>query len=583
MDAPDPALYAPDLAALCDALDRAAPRLRAEIADLTSAWMEPTLRQLDAARPDRYPKSFSDPIWGVIELMPWEVVLLDSPLLQRLRGVRQLGLSHLVYPGALHDRLEHTRGVVEAAERMMRALERNAAHHRRFGGEAALPAISRADRASVRLAALLHDAGHGPFSHASEYVLAGLLPEDFERAAAVLHRFYNDTSPPAPGEVLSCLLILSPAVRAVFDHPRFAPLAEPVDPAEAQGAALIPRVLARILGSGRCVDAPCVAGLISGPIDADKLDYMSRDSHHAGLPLGHDLSRLISKLEVIPTPQGGVMGIAQSGVAAYEQMIMARALLYDRIYYHHKVRAAEAMVKRLIAACEEERGVPLTLRELFSEHPDDAVVCLLGGLYRAEGFTPGGPRARALADALRRREIHCRAFAFSRRAHPEPDRWPALAAALQSDEGRRRIEAEILGIARALAPLLPGQAALLPLLDPGAVIVDLPPARPVAKPARPLTRTEDGLIGTPNLFFDPARWSDAWEEQKRSGFVFAPRPLLPLIAAAAAIVFAREFGLPRSDAALHLAKTRDLVPPEWFDTAVDHRLCTREIARMLQP
>lgn len=80
--------------------------------------------------------------------MPWETVLLDSFLLQRLRGVRQLGMAHLVYPGAGHDRLEHVKGVVEAAERMIRALERNADHRRRFGDDQDknVPEVSAEDR-----------------------------------------------------------------------------------------------------------------------------------------------------------------------------------------------------------------------------------------------------------------------------------------------------------------------------------------------------------------------------------------------------------------------------------------------------
>ena len=88
---------------------------------LAEEWTKPALSRLSSSQPHAgYPKTFNDPVWGVVELMPWETVLLDSPLLQRLRGVRQLGMAHLVYPGAGHDRLEHVKGVVEAAERMIR-------------------------------------------------------------------------------------------------------------------------------------------------------------------------------------------------------------------------------------------------------------------------------------------------------------------------------------------------------------------------------------------------------------------------------------------------------------------------------
>jgi hypothetical protein len=108
-------------------LEEAAPRITKEIESLIEPWCEIILKNLDRARSrESFPKTINDPIWGVIELYPWEVCLLNSPLLQRLRGVRQLGLANLVYPGACHSRLEHSLGVLEAAERMIRALERNA-------------------------------------------------------------------------------------------------------------------------------------------------------------------------------------------------------------------------------------------------------------------------------------------------------------------------------------------------------------------------------------------------------------------------------------------------------------------------
>lgn len=135
-------------------------------------WTQPVLEFLDRKKAGHgFPKTFNDPIWGVITLYPWETVILDSPLLQRLRGVRQLGMAHHVYPGAGHDRLEHSRGVVEAAERMLRALNRNAEFRREFGKDRdeAIPNATKLDQVSTRLGALLHDIGHGSFSHATEY------------------------------------------------------------------------------------------------------------------------------------------------------------------------------------------------------------------------------------------------------------------------------------------------------------------------------------------------------------------------------------------------------------------------------
>src|SRR5262249_50057658 len=151
----------------------------------------------------------------------------------------------------------------------------------------------------------------------------------------------------APGEIVAVLLILSEPLRQVFESPNL-------------GATDLPgrlpfSICARILGSRDFLDAGYLSGIISGPLDADKLDYMARDCHHAGLPIGLDLHRLISKLEVVtvtpdatsipemraraetsPHKRYHEIGISLSGLGAYEQLIVGRAILYDRLYYHHK-------------------------------------------------------------------------------------------------------------------------------------------------------------------------------------------------------------------------------------------------------
>jgi hypothetical protein len=87
------------------------PKLWAEFSRLTEEWLAPALRSLETGRVPQH-KSINDAVWGVVDLTAWEVLLLDTPLLQRLRGTHQLGMAHLVYPGATHTRLEHTIGVL---------------------------------------------------------------------------------------------------------------------------------------------------------------------------------------------------------------------------------------------------------------------------------------------------------------------------------------------------------------------------------------------------------------------------------------------------------------------------------------
>src|SRR5690349_21538699 len=116
-------------------LCEAGPDLTSAVDGLVGVYIEPAMADVarGKARAIDFPKVVNDPIWGTIELRPWEVVVLDSPLLQRLRGIRQLGMAHLVYPSAGHDRLQHSCGVVEAAQRIVSALAHNAQNRRLFG------------------------------------------------------------------------------------------------------------------------------------------------------------------------------------------------------------------------------------------------------------------------------------------------------------------------------------------------------------------------------------------------------------------------------------------------------------------
>ena len=581
----------------------------------------PALERLCSPRSHAgYPKTFNDPVWGTVELLPWETVLLDSPLLQRLRGVRQLGMAHLVYPGAGHDRLEHSRGVVEAAERIIRALDRNAAHRRRFGRDydEQVPEVSDQDRCATRLAALLHDIGHGPFSHATERLIEARHESEFRCANDVLRESFEGVGSIAPSETIATLIILSDAMKKVLTHPGLGtavpePLSLPV------------AIAARILGSRSCLRAGYLSGIISGPVDADKLDYMARDSHHAGLPLGIDLTRLISKLEVVVvTPENAPepkhrerarqnpgqrfyeMGISQAGLGSYEQLIIARVLLYDRLYYHHKIRAAESMLQGLIRLAEEERKESYSIKALFSGLSDDVFLGIIGGEIEMPGaesgvepvpiaLGSGGERSRSMARDIRERRIYFRAYAFAARfiagLHGLPREeeqntralmWQGLLRKLRTVEGCQDVAKKIHDKAIDLAKVIPALAEPTNALRPEEIRVDLPFNNVVAQGGNILTRSDGGHIGTPNLFFDPERWSQAYEEQKQCGFVFTPRRQVPLVALAARIVFFETFDLVMTEQADRASKTVDLVCDEWFTVARDHGLCSAECAEALR-
>ena len=569
-----------------------------------SAWSGPILERLcRSGLTHKFPKTVNDPIWGVIELYHWENLILDSPLLQRLRGVRQLGMAHYVYPGAVHTRLEHTLGVVEAAERMIRALQRNAEHHKRFGDrpDTLVPLPTDMDIYSTRLAGLFHDSGHGAFSHVTEGLLRRCFSAEFERVEEMLRQNFEGVTKIATAETVSVLIVLCDSMRQVFEHPRFGALPNAVD--------LAPAIAARILGSRSCLTATYLSGVISGPLDADKIDYMARDSHHSGLPIGLDMNRLISKLEVIiVTPQTAFnpelleraaaainqrfyeMGISLSGLGAYEQMIIGRVILYDRLYYHHKVRAAEAMIRQLIKVAEDE-GRPFLFQELLGAVSDDAMVGVLAGSLRSESMPSGANRSRSVGTAISNRAIYHRAFAFAARflggldGLPDQEQkdtramlWNGVLEALTSEDECRKLATEIYERAMKMAECLPEMQSLADGLTADLILIDLPVNKAVVRGGDILTCDERGVVGTPNLYFDPEKWSQAYEQQKQVGFVFTPSRYIPLVALSSRILFFERFDMIMTPSGESVSKTAGVVKSEWMTKVAANGLCTAECA-----
>jgi HD superfamily phosphohydrolase len=575
-----------------------APNLTASLSTLLQGWVPPIIKNLDCRRSrDGFPKIVNDPVWGVIELYPWEVAILDSPLLQRLRGIRQLGFAHTVYPGASHSRLEHTLGVVEASERMMRALARNASHHKQFGKDReSVPDVEDFDRYSTRLAALLHDLGHGPFSHATEEAMRACASEEFDRINDFLREELEGVTKIAASETLAVLIVLSNEMKGVFEHRHLEAVPESTQLAAA--------VAARILGSRSLLKAGYLSGVVSGPLDADKLDYMGRDSHHSGLPVGLDIDRLISKLEVVvirpdnaPDPDLRVraeaspakriyeMGISLAGVGAYEQMIIGRVILYDRLYHHHKIRAAESMVRLLIRVSNEERRSPLRIHEFLASLSDESFVGVLGGLQSSDQIESGGQRAATVATALLGRQLYHRTYAFAARfisgLEGVPDEEKDENRALLFDpilrmsideEKRKQFEFEIYRCAKKLAANIPGLSS--DELHAEEIIIDLPQSRAVVTGNDILTRTETGDIAEPSLFFDPERWAKAYEAQKIVGYVLAPRHHGGLVAAAASIVFYEQYMVVMNRDADRASKSVGFANKDWIRVAAEKGLCS---------
>ena len=237
-----------------------------------------------------------DPLWNNIRLEPEALAVIDTPAVQRLRYVRQLGHAFLVYPGATHSRFEHALGAYHLARRALAQLEETLGR----------PPVEPIELRRLKLAALLHDIGHYPFSHALEE--AGL-PRHETLAARQL----------ASGELATQL--------------------------ERLGVGPEP-LLALIQGRGD----GALSGLVAGSLDVDKLDYLSRDAWMCGVPYGMiDVDRLLASLTLVPGTDGRpVVAVHDKGLAALESLLFAKYQMYRNVYWHHAVRSATAMFKRLV-------------------------------------------------------------------------------------------------------------------------------------------------------------------------------------------------------------------------------------------
>jgi uncharacterized protein len=282
-------------------------------------------------------KIIKDPVHGYVEVEDFALALLDSLPLQRLRHIRQLGFSYLVYPGANHTRFEHSLGTMFLAD----------VAARRFG-------LSDNNRTLVVAAALLHDIGHGPFSHASESLM-----EEF------LHMTHDDIGQ-----------IVRQGTGSLLEE-------HGIDPGE----------LCRVVkGDHR------LSGIIHGDLDVDRMDYLLRDAYYTGAPYGTvDAQRLIRHL--IQTPEGETV-LDENGVNAAESLLIARTLMRPSVYFHHVSRIGESMFQ--LAVLEhtgggEENGI----RKLMAMD-DPACMHILK--------TSESPVARGLADCLYGRRLYKRAL-----------------------------------------------------------------------------------------------------------------------------------------------------------------------------
>ena len=270
-------------------------------------------------------KTIKDSVHDHIAVEGPALDLLDTPAVQRLRHIKQLGTVELVYPAANHTRFEHSLGVYHLASRALDHLgiEGPAARH-------------------VRAAALLHDVGHTPYSHNVEPLIERETGKSHEDVEGIL----------AEGAVAA----------ALKEHG--------LDP---------DRIAGLIRGEGR------YAGLVSGELDVDRMDYLVRDAHHTGVPYGTiDHGRLVRELAFID----GELVLAEGNVQTAESLLLARALMNPVVYNHHVARISKSMLRRATSASSGRRA---RTRSISAGWTTTTSTRRSGGRSRPRGWPAGSP------------------------------------------------------------------------------------------------------------------------------------------------------------------------------------------------
>jgi len=278
-------------------------------------------------------KIIRDSIHGNIKLEGLFLDLVETPEIQRLYNIKQLGLAHLVFPGAHHTRLEHSLGTYYMASQAVEKLD-----------------LDNHERHIVSCAALLHDIGHGPFSHTLESILRNSLGIDHvDLTEKIIFGEYETF------DAREKKTITSSSVDDTLDN-------HSVDK----------KKIAEII-RGKTHEKPYLSQLLNSAIDVDQLDYLIRDAYYTGVSYGMiDVERFLQTLTI---NKNNLM-IKRKGVGVVENILMARGLMYSSVYFHKTVRIAELMLSKdaeliselkTMGPFQHEIATRLKYRKLFKQ------------------------------------------------------------------------------------------------------------------------------------------------------------------------------------------------------------------------
>lgn len=484
----------------------ARPPQQPSLQERVNTFVEWLFKDYEAA-PPKEPKVFNDALLGNLFFARQEVAVIDCPVLQRLRRIKQTGLVHYVYPSATHTRFEHSLGAAALSERCFDAIRDRAEVE-----GTALSVTSdrtRGDLAHLRMAALLHDVGHGLCSHASEQIYALLSDlQEFKHNPAYATN--------APGEILSYLIVRSPTFQEWFEEHVNAGCRADLD---------LETISKLILGKHDTKEKYFLANIISSAYDCDKLDYIARDSYYCGLALTVDLPRFYSMIST--AEHKGHRVLVLRNYVPLEQILFSKMTLFGSVYHHQKVKCLDSMLRSMIGHIVDNPGqASFPVRGGKSISFADPVQYLYATdddfFGQADGF--GDDYTKGMLTRFRHRDLFVRCAEISRRTVKN---W---------DEGRQSL-IDLTKLPKELAKVEAEIHRRLPSTERGKcnkddIRLSIPGLPPMTGNALIQTSKEVPMEYV-EQYFPVKQWTDAYAHNKWRSYVYAPREIAPAVRDAA--------------------------------------------------
>jgi HD superfamily phosphohydrolase len=485
-------------------------------------------------------KVIHDSVWGTTLFYPWELEILDSPLMQRLRYIRQLGLALYTYPSAHHTRFEHTLGVMSIATKMI--------NHINQKDEKSI--IPQNELYMVRLAALLHDVGHCFFSHLSERIY-GNLKEFVELKQSI--PFFKTAK---AHEIFSFMIINTEAFVNFVE--RINKLKNNLKINDFRefffkiGCMIIGVELPYAENNSGKVRKNYLTQIINGQYDADKLDYLKRDSYTSGLALTYDIDRLLHKIGIYTNDQLNEKGelikcqhliIPINGVTAVEEMVFNQLMLVSYIYQHQKVLTTDVLLqdivsalkynKKLLHPCDFLNFCDNDILNIYSDSQDgDFKMSISESKISSDSST----RIADIVKKINNRILPKRAFIINKTSIDD-EHSKLFQVTDMADRPEKIIELRehIVNVARKIADkqYLPRELTHIEYFD---VYISIPNISVVKDLSSALVRKNTKILSLSDVvrLHD---WADAFANYKWNAYVFAKEEIIPYVSIASKIVF----------------------------------------------